>query len=150
MTGLNIVRQSSLTPEALDLLAEYYDAAEVVQRDSPEDISALIGRPNSGLWLAYQKGVLAGCVLLRELPSIPAAAECKRLYVRPASRRSGVAGALMDAVESFARSTGLAWVYLDTYDGLASAIALYQGRGYELCERFNNNPQATIFLRKRL
>jgi hypothetical protein len=27
---------------------------------------------------------------------------------------------------------------------------LYQRRGYEQCSRYNDNPQATVFMRKRL
>ena len=42
------------------------------------------------------------------------------------------------------------WIYLDTYDDLKAAIALYIRRGYETCERYNDNPQATVFLRKQI
>jgi hypothetical protein len=56
----------------------------------------------------------------------------------------------MDALEDFARGLGLRWVYLDSYDDLAAALALYRKRGYVTCERFNDNPQATVFMRKSL
>ncbi len=56
----------------------------------------------------------------------------------------------MDAVENFARDKGLKWVYLDSHDGLKAAISLYRKRGYVQCKRYNDNPQATIFLRKNL
>jgi GNAT superfamily N-acetyltransferase len=89
-------------------------------------------------------------VVLRKLDSIPRAAECKRLYVRPAARGNRVADKLLDAMEAFARDQGIAWIYLDTYDDLKTAIALYERRGYERCERYNDNPQATLFMRKHL
>ena len=78
------------------------------------------------------------------------ASECKRLYVKPAARGKHIAGGLLDAQEEFARSQGVEWIYLDTHDGLKAAIALYERRGYQRCERYNDNPQATLFMRKRI
>jgi GNAT superfamily N-acetyltransferase len=91
-----------------------------------------------------------GCVVLRKLDSIPFAAECKRLYVQPTARGHGTADKLMDALEDFALSKGLHWIYLDSYDDLKAAISLYRKRGYLSCKRYNDNPQATVFLRKNL
>jgi GNAT superfamily N-acetyltransferase len=65
-------------------------------------------------------------------------------------RGEGLAGALLDEQEAFARSRGLQWIYLDSYDDLKAAIALYRKRGYLPCERYNDNPQATLFLRKKI
>jgi GNAT superfamily N-acetyltransferase len=100
--------------------------------------------------LAYLGEAAVGCVVLRMLDSIPLAGECKRLYVQPAARGHRIADKLLDAQEDFARSKGLRWIYLDSYDDLKAAIALYRKRGYTSCERYNENPQATIFLRKQL
>jgi GNAT superfamily N-acetyltransferase len=92
----------------------------------------------------------AGCVMLRPLPQVPLAAEVKRLYVRPAHRGLGLAHALMQVAEDHARSEGLQWLYLDTKDDLHAAIHFYLSTGYTHCPRYNDNPQATIFLRKHL
>ena len=81
---------------------------------------------------------------------MPRASECKRLYVKPAARGNHIADRLLDAQEEFARSVGVEWIYLDSYDDLKAAIALYERRGYERCERYNDNPQATLFMRKRI
>jgi ribosomal protein S18 acetylase RimI-like enzyme len=145
-----VIRLSSFKAEALVVLQEYYDAVSVVRRDSPRDIQKLIDDSGSGVWLAYRQDVVAGCVVMRPVPSIPDAGECKRLYVRAEHRGHGIADALMDALEEFAKSIGLRWVYLDTYDDLTAAIALYRRRGYRSCVRFNDNPQATMFFRKIL
>jgi len=88
--------------------------------------------------------------VLRALDSIPFAGECKRLYVQPASRGHRIAEKLLDAQEEFARSQNLRWIYLDSYDDLKVAIALYRRRGYVSCERYNDNPQATVFLRRNI
>ena len=136
--------------EARVLLSEYYAEIGVVQRDTPEAVHDLLERSDSALWIAYAGETPAGCVALRPLDGLPLSAECKRLYVRVEYRRQGIAEALMDALENFARAAGLRWIYLDSMEHLRAAIALYERRGYEHCERYNKNPQATVFLRKAL
>ena len=136
--------------DAIRLLQEYYEAVHVVRRDTPEAIQKIIDDPCSGVWLAYLEEEAVGCVVLRKLASIPFAGECKRLYVQPASRGHRIAEKLLDAQEDFARDQGLRWIYLDSYDDLKVAIALYRRRGYVSCERYNDNPQATVFLRKNI
>jgi DNA-binding MarR family transcriptional regulator/GNAT superfamily N-acetyltransferase len=148
--SIRIVRLSASNADAVQLIQEYYEAISVVQRDAPSAIQRIIDDPGSGVWLAYLQETAVGCVVLRKLGSIPFAAECKRLYVQPAARGHGIADMLMDALENFARDKGLQWVYLDSHDGLKAAIALYRKRGYVSCKRYNDNPQATVFLRKNL
>ncbi len=148
--GVRIVRLGEANDDALRLLQEYYEAVNVVQRDSPESIQRIIDEAPSGMWLAYLKDEAVGCVVLRKLASVPLAGECKRLYVKPEARGHHIANALLNAQEEYARSQGLHWIYLDSYDDLKVAIALYQKRGYVRCERYNDNPQATVFLRKQI
>ena len=152
-SSVQIVRLSRFSDpmcndDAIRLLQEYYEAVSVVQRDTPEAIREIIDGPYSGVWLAYLEGRAVGCVVLKKLGSIPFAGECKRLYVQPDARGHGIADKLLDAQEDFARDNGLRWIYLDSYDDLKVAIALYRRRGYAACERYNDNPQATVFLRK--
>jgi DNA-binding MarR family transcriptional regulator/N-acetylglutamate synthase-like GNAT family acetyltransferase len=147
---VRVERLASMTSAAHDLLEEYYEAVHVVQRDKPESTRRLLEEPGSGMWLAYLGEHAVGCVVLRNLASVPFAGECKRLYVKPAARGNRISDRLMDALEEFARGHGLRWIYLDSYDDLKTAIALYQRRGYRRCARYNDNPQATVFMRKRL
>lgn len=133
--------------DALILLDEYYRQVGVVQRDTPEAVRNFLGNSDSGLWIAYVGDTPAGCVVLRPLDGFHSAGECKRLYVRAQFRRRGIAEALLDAMEDHARSSSLSWIYLDSKDDLQAAIALYRRRGYESCERYNGNAQATVFLR---
>jgi ribosomal protein S18 acetylase RimI-like enzyme len=74
----------------------------------------------------------------------------KRLYVRPESRGQHIADRLLEALEEYAFEAGYRALYLDTKDDLVVAIHFYQRHGYGLCERYNDNPQATIFMRKDL
>lgn len=148
--AVRVVRIEQMTEDALELLEEYYEAVQVVVRDGAAAMAKIISDETSGMWLAYLGERPVGCVVLRRLESIPLAGECKRLYVQPEARGLRIADALMDAEEEYARSKGLVWVYLDSHDGLKTAIALYRKRGYVDCERYNENPQATVFLRKRI
>lgn len=148
--SVSIERLNEPTPAAIGILEEYYEAVHVVKRDKPADLQTLLAEPNSAMWLARLNDEIVGCVVLRDLPSIPRAAECKRLYVRPSARGHRIATLLLDALEQHARDLNLDWIYLDTYDDLKPAIALYQRRGYQRCDRYNDNPQATLFMRKRL
>ena len=148
--AVRIQRLQRPTAEALALLDEYYQAVRVVQRDTSAGIRKLFRERGSGMWLARLNGEAAGCVVLRRLQSIAHAGECKRLYVKPAARGHAIGDRLLDAMENHARSEGMGWIYLDSYDDLRTAIALYERRGYERCRPYNNNPQATLFMRKRI
>lgn len=148
---MEIVRASiAHAADVLLLIEEYYEAVGVLVRDSPERVRGYLRDESAGVWLAYDGAAPAGCVVLRGLPELTRAAECKRLYVRPAFRGVHVADQMLDAMEAHARSLGLDWIYLDSKDDLREAIRLYRRRGYAECERYNSNPQATVFLRKDL
>ncbi len=136
------------------LLEDYFTALAIVQCDTVEDIARSLAAPGESSWLAEVDGAPAGCVALREVqvPGLPAGTtrECKRLYVRPEFRGLGIAARLLDAMERHGAATGIEWIYLDSKDDLEAALRLYAERGYRVCERYNDNPQATVFMRKRL
>lgn len=146
------VRKATLADEdaAWAIVEEYNRALDIVVRDDPETFRKYLAGPGA-LWLAEIDGEVVGCVVLRPLPELGAdACEVKRLYVRPSQRGIGLAEALMDELETFAREAGYAAVYLDTKDDLHAAIRFYDRRGYERIPRYNDNPQATIFMRRVL
>lgn len=141
--------------DARALLHEYFDVIGVVKRDDDAAIAAFLTDPSSAMWIACVDGQPAGCVALRPLVPAPegdegGAAECKRLYVADAFRRRGLAEKLMAALETHAAGKGITSVYLDSKDDLQAAIQLYRRLGYADCPRYNDNPQATVFMRKRL
>jgi DNA-binding MarR family transcriptional regulator/ribosomal protein S18 acetylase RimI-like enzyme len=149
-TPIQIVRLTKETQAARAILQEYYETVNVLVRDQPGAIQAIIDAAASGIWLAYLGQEAVGCVVLRRLEFIANSSECKRLYVKPWARGRGIANKLLDAQEMHARKEGLEWIYLDSYDDLKTAIALYERRGYARCERYNDNPQATVFMRKKI
>ena len=147
---IRIVRLTKETHAAWGILQEYYETVNVLVRDKPGAIQKIMDAAASGVWLAYLGNEVVGCVVLRRLELIPKSAECKRLYVKPWVRGRGIADKLLDAQEMHACKEGIEWIYLDSYDDLKTAIALYGRRGYERCERYNDNPQATVFMRKNI
>ena len=133
------------------LLDRYYREWKVQQRDPSERIAEYLNLPLPyGFVVAEKAGEIVGCVLLRPLPAISSATECKRLYVRPDCRGHHLASRLMDYAERLATESALSWIYLDTGAEFTAAQTLYRNRGYEACKRFNDNPQATFFFRKHL
>lgn len=145
------IRRASLEEidEAYAIVCEYYDAARVVARDSREQFADGHFAADSGIWLAWDSGELAGCIALRALDRVEAA-EIKRMYVRPEWRGQGIAQRLLEEAERFAASAGYRWIFLDTTGEMAAAARLYERHGYQRCERYNDNPQATIFMKKEL
>ena len=136
---------------ALELVKEYFETIGVWLRDSPSEFRDYLVGNDRGVWLAFAGLEPVGCIALHPLAMPPRSGEIKRLYVKPAHRRQGLAECLLNALEEFAvKIAGYEWLYLDTKDDLLSAIRFYELRGYQRCERYNANPQATIFMRKSL
>lgn len=157
MTTPKIYRATLENEEkAKQIVDEYCEELDIIVRDTPQGFLSYFTQ-ESGLWLGEIDGKVAGCVILRPLSvpdKIPSEGrrigEVKRLFVAPAYRKSGLAVLLMEALESFAAAQDYEWLYLDTKDDLLTAIRLYGRLGYEKCKRYNENPQATIFMRKRI
>ena len=147
-----LVRRATLEDEAIGsvILDEYDEAIDVLVRDDAAMRRAYLTGPG-GLWIAEADGGIAGCVALKPLARDgERAAEIKRLYVRPAWRKAGVADRLMDALEADARAAGYDALYLDTFAALAAAVRLYERRSYVRIARYNDNPQADVFMRLTL
>jgi putative acetyltransferase len=136
--------------DALELIEEYYEEIGVIARDSRESVMQYVADPRSAIWVAYTGPRPVGCILYRPLTDPANSGEMKRLYVRAAHRSKGIASRLLLALEEFSQAQKADWIYLDTKDDLKSAIVFYERHGYARCERYNDNPQATIFMRKRL
>jgi GNAT superfamily N-acetyltransferase len=149
------VRKAALAEldAAYRIVTEYYEVAEVVARESKEEFRAAYFGDRSGIWLACvpaSEEKIVGCIALREWNPDEHSGEIKRMYVQPTFRGFGIAQALLNALESFAIASGYKWLYLDSAAGMDTAIRLYQKNDYDPCPRYNDNPQAVIFLRKGL
>lgn len=149
MSALRVWRAGDRDRETAFALVEEYNAAVgVLVRDSAESFARDYFGAGAGLWLAESDGAMVGCIALRPLKARDGSGEIKRLYVRPEFRGAGAAAALLAALESYAAEYGYHWLYLDSKDDLETAIRFYQRHGYQPCERYNENQQATVFMRK--
>jgi ribosomal protein S18 acetylase RimI-like enzyme len=136
--------------EAYAIVQEYYEAIGVVVREDAKEFAREYFGASAGIWLANEDGAVVGCIALRPLPEFEQSGEVKRLYVKPVWRGQHIADRLLEELENYAVEAGYRTLYLDTKDDLITAIRFYHGHGYEDCERYNENPQATIFMRKDL
>ena len=148
--------RASDLPALQALLQLYYSEGDVHHTEDEQSLYAYLNQHPYGFFLAELSPTpntpaqIAGCVLYRSLDTIPQAAECKRLFVLPQFRGHNIAARLMDTLEDTARASGLRWIYLDSKDNFQAAINMYRRRGYTDCPRYNQNAEATIFLRKDL
>jgi ribosomal protein S18 acetylase RimI-like enzyme len=138
-------------PAAFELVKEYFQAVDVWVRDSEGEFSDYLNGDDRGVWLAFAGKEPVGCIVLHPLVCWPQSGEIKRLYVRPAYRKQGLAEGLLRALEDFAAETArYERLYLDSKDDLVTAVRFYERHGYERCDRYNANPQATVFMWKAL
>ncbi|MGB2654799.1 MAG: GNAT family N-acetyltransferase [Candidatus Acidiferrum sp.] len=135
---------------AWKIMEEYYEAAAVVARYSRDDFARLYFGDGAGVWLASLGKKVVGCIALRPLPAIANSGEVKRLYVQCEVRGRGIAAALYSSLELYACTHGYQSLYLDTTDEMIAAQRFYAALGYQPAPRYNDNPQATIFMRKDL
>lgn len=108
--------------------------------------------PPSGVFLIVEnEKVAVGCGGIRHIESGGESEvwfEIKHLWVDPAARGLGLGGALLDELESRAKSFGATDCVLDTNSSLREAAGLYRSRGYKEIEPYNDNPNATTWYRK--
>lgn len=79
-------------------------------------------------------GATLGCGGLRMLG--PGSAEIKRMYVRPAARGTGVAAAILRALEQHANQRGVLRLLLETGTAQPDAMRFYEREGYRRIDNF--------------
>ena len=139
-------------------MAALYDGLDLEAPDMPKAGPAELGPPDGVYLVGYRGGVSgsppggAGVPVcgggFKRLPD--GACEIKRMYVVPAARRSGVARALLAALEDTARGMGYRIARLDTGARQPHAVAFYEASGYRRVGNFNNNPAAIFHGEKQL
>jgi ribosomal protein S18 acetylase RimI-like enzyme len=76
--------------------------------------------------------------------------EIKRMWVAPAARGRGLAGALLAQLEEQIVLAGRRFAMLDTNSSLTRAVGLYESRGYERVPDYNGNADADVWFSKPL
>jgi GNAT superfamily N-acetyltransferase len=87
-------------------------------------------------------GGAVGCGALRELGD--GVGEVKRMYVVPTRRRSGVAGAVLTALEAEAVRRGWTLLKLETGTEQPDAIAFYERHGYQRIPNFGHYADSAL------
>ena len=152
MTGakLELVDARFDGPEAGVLFAEvqaYYVRIYGGEDRTPIDADDF-APPGGAFLLGYLDGELVGCAALRRHDD--GTVELKRMYVRPAYRRRGLARQLLSAIEDRARALGYRRLLLETGSKQPEAVALYESHGYRRAENFgfhHDSPSVRSFVR---
>ena len=117
-----------------------------------EEVATLPGAyapPDGRLLLAFSGDEPAGCVALRNIEE--GICELKRLWVRPAFRRTGLGRRLVEEILQEARRSGYRRIRLDTLPSMASAQALYLSLGFSDIAPYNDHPiEGTRFMEASL
>ncbi|QOC25923.1 GNAT family N-acetyltransferase [Microbacterium hominis] len=159
-----MVRLEPLTaddPRSRALLEEYFRmrAAAFPQGQAYQPVfpAASVFTPPAGVFLVVvdddgADATDAGCGGIRRIEDGPAGPrhEVKHLYLQPRTRGRGWGRLLLEALEERARGFGAAELVLDTHHTLDAAGALYARSGFTAVEPYNDNPNATVWLRKAL
>ncbi|MBC7630953.1 MAG: GNAT family N-acetyltransferase [Flavobacterium sp.] len=89
--------------------------------------------PNGAFLMVYVDDTPAGMGGWRRHgdASSPLDAEIKRMYVRPAYQRRGLARALLDEIEESAARAGMTRLILETGSPQPEAVQMYRAAGYE-------------------
>ena len=132
MADLEIRPESYDGSASAELIEELQ--GEYVDRYGGLDITlvhpAEFAPPEGGFLVAYLDGAAVGCGGFRRLER--GVAEIKRMYVRPAWRRRGLARHLLNGIEGALATAGYREVRLITGAAQPEAIRLYETCGYGL------------------
>lgn len=108
----------------------------------------VVYRPPGALLIAGSQGQSAGCAGLAPCGT-ERTAEVRRLYVRPAYRGRGIAGALMSHAHDHAARHGLTRLILDVLPARTEVISFYRRLGYTVTEPYaTESPVPMIFMER--
>jgi GNAT superfamily N-acetyltransferase len=100
--------------------------------------------------VAYKDNVHVGCGAMKEYDTTTM--EVKRMYVTIEMRGKGVAVAVLNDLESWARELGYQKCVLETGDKMLEAIVLYKKSGYQVIKNYGQyeNIESSICFEKEL
>jgi putative acetyltransferase len=145
MAGVALVEVSSATDlrDVRSLFEEYarsldFDLSFQGFERELEELPGRYARPSGRLYLARLEGEAAGCIASRRIGE--GTCEMKRLFVRPAFQRRGLARALAGTLIAEMRAAGCAEMKLDTVPAMRAAVALYESLGFRDVAAYTENP----------
>ena len=112
-----------------------------------ENVGEKYSLPEGRLYLALVDNEPAACIALRKMDNENC--EMKRLYVRPAYRKHGLAGQLVRKIIADAKELGYSSILMDTHRRLEDAIRLYKDKfGFQEIDCYYDNPIDNTFCMK--
>lgn len=138
-----VAAMSAYFAELDERFVDGFDPGDTLTADAPH-----FDPPSGAFVIARTRAVgeVVGCGGLQRLSD--GIAEIKRMWIAPAWRGRGIAGALLRDLEARARAAGYETVRLDTNATLVEAIAMYGRHGYASIDRYNDNPYAQRWFEK--
>jgi putative acetyltransferase len=127
-----------------ELLARY--PGEPINGIEPDEFRAA-----GGYFVVARVGAqFAGCGAFR--PVDPSTVEIKRMFIRAAHRRGGLARLILAALEAEASRRGFSAAILETARRMPEAIDLYRSSGYEITARYGHyvDSERSICMRRAL
>ena len=103
-----------------------------------ETLPGAYGPPTGCLLLVKAGDQWVGCAALRKGGN--GVCEMKRMYIRPAWRRRGIARELAQELIRIAREIGYERMRLDTLASMTPARQLYESIGFRQVEPYYHNP----------
>jgi GNAT superfamily N-acetyltransferase len=137
-----------LAAAMVDEMRVVYDGLDLDAADMPKAGPDELGPPDGVFLVGYDGDEAVACGGVKRFAD--GIGEIKRMYVVPDRRGSGVAQALLAALEDEARRLGHATVRLDTGDRQPGARRLYEKAGFQEIGNYNGNPAAAYFGEKHL
>ena len=114
-------------PNLRDAFEAYIERALVEEIDC---IPAYYGERDGGFWVAVKGDEVVGTLGLERASDD--AAELRRMYVDPSSRRQGIARRMLQFAEDECRRRNVSRLELSTAEIQQAALALYKNAGYRL------------------
>jgi len=136
-----------------ELFTEYAESLEIdlCFQNFRQELASLPGAyaPPTGKLLVAGLPNGAGCVAVRPIDA--EVCEMKRLYVRPAFRRSGLGRRLAAEIIQASRQIGYRRMRLDTLASMTPAIELYHSLGFVEIHAYYHKPSGcAVFMEKLL
>ena len=105
--------------------------------------------PYGAIFLAKENDLFSGSVAVRKKEN--GIAELKRMYIRPAFRKQGIAELLLNEALGFAKNAGYEKIRLDTLASMVPAMSLYKKAGFYEIDPYCFNPEKNaVFFEKAL
>ena len=143
---ITITQQLPDSPAAIELITELEEhlATRYATEHRHGYSAARLAEENIPFFIIRDGAEPAGCSGLLLVGN--EYAEVKRMYIRPAFRRRGLARRLLDHLADFARQHGITRMRLETGIHQREAIALYEQYGFGRIPAFGHYPDNDISL----